>query len=265
MRATLSLIAAVFISLFGFNTAMSAEPSAELSAEIQSLNTELIALQASEKALFAEQATLKAEEKRLIDVKELLDGAAKNFNTEVAQWEEDAKAHNAEAARQRAYATQVNATVNSYNSRCSGSGNESYVRACNAERARLEPEVAKVDEWKARVDESQNRGNDRLRTLQMKEKGLRERYADLTRGTLDWARRKKENNWQLNEFEARRHSIQQRLRAAWDSPAVKDLEQRNKLSQECRRLAESADPNNLMDTRLEQAHRCLQRVWDGAR
>ncbi|MFY9461896.1 MAG: hypothetical protein WAP51_01705 [Candidatus Sungiibacteriota bacterium] len=265
MRTILSLMVAVLLALFGFNTAMSAELPAELSVEIQSLNNDLTALKAEEKTLFAEQTSLKAEEKRLIDVKELLDGAVKNFNTEAATWKSDLQAQNAEAARQRAEAARQRAEVADHNSRCSGSSSDqSFVNACNARAGQLNSWGSQIDAWKEQVNSWAKRVDDRKGTLIMKENGLKERYADLQRGVLDWTKRKKENNYQLNELPGRKQILNARFQAV-----LADLARRNALSQECKAIAEKITPGDArnpdLNTPMERAHRCLQRVWDGAK
>ncbi len=264
MRTATALAVSIFFTLLGFN-AYGAELPAELMTEIQSLNNGLEALQVSEKTLFAEQASLKSEEKRLIDIKELLDGAVKNFYTKVDTWKSDVQAQNADATRQRAEVARQRAEVADHNSRCgSPSSDQSFVNACNARANQLNSWGSQIDAWNERVGSWAKRVNDRKDTLILYEKGLRERYADLTKGTMDWAKRKKENNYQLNELEARKHILNQRLQAA-----LKDLAQRDALSQECKAIAEKITPDDAtnpnLNTPMEQAHRCLQRVWDGAR
>lgn len=266
MRTALVIILASFLAIVSFSFTAKAELSSDLANEIQGLTTELKSIEADEKVLSAEYTSLKSEEKRLIDVKELLDGAVKNFNTEAAQWKDDLAAQKAERTRQNIAATNKDAEVAVHNSRCGGAfSDRSYVDACNARAAQLNAEGARINEWAGRVNAWRDRVNDRRETLIMKESGLKERYADLQKGVLDWAKRKKENNFKLNELEARKHSIRERLQAIWNSPLMKDLEQREELSQECKRLAESANPDDLNDTRLEQAHHCLQRIFDGAK
>jgi len=235
--------------------------------ELQALNTELGQAQAASQALFAEQAALQNEEKRLIATRELLDGAKKNFLNEVQAWRGELQAHNADAASQRAAAAQHGAKVQSHNARCTGTfSDQGYVNACNAAAAQLNSyNQSTLDPWRRRVNANAQRVDSRRDTLAMKEKGLNERYADLQRGVLDWTKRKKENNYKLNELQARQDALRQRIQAVLNSPAVRDLVRRKQASAECAGLAEGAGFEARLDGRLERAHRCLQRVWDGAR
>ena len=186
-------------------------------------------------------------------------------------WKNDLAAQKAEAARQNANAAKHNAEVAAHNSSCSGTfEDKSYVSACNAAAARLNVYTNNVvNPWRDRVDAWGNRVNDRRQTLVMKEKGLKDAYANLSKGTEDWAKRKKENNYQLNQLQAREQALKARLRVVLNSPSVKDLMKRNKISQECGAIAEQITPgdayNPSLSTPMERAHNCLQRVWDGAK
>lgn len=236
----------------------------ELVAQIQNLNAELNGAATAEKTLLAEQASLKGEEQRLISTKELLDGATKNFKAEVDTWKTDLDAQRAEATRQNAFADSHNAEIAAHNSRCAGSfSDRGFVNACNARAAQLNTEGAKVDEWSGRVNAWRDRVNDRRDTLKMKRDGLNERYADLNNHVMDWAKRKKESNYQLNALEAKKQLLNQRLAAA-----LQKLEGLNALSQECKDIARgitSGDATNpSLNTPTERAHRCLQNIWDGA-
>lgn len=260
MRAT-TLAMLLFFIFFGFDIAFSADTSDSLTAEIQSLNNELKAVESLENTLLAEKASLKKEEGRLTATKDLLDGAAKNFNAEVDAWKKDLDAHNADAQRQKAAMSSLNSEIAAHNSSCGGTyKDKSYVDSCNSRAGQLNARGQQLGSWGNNVSSNAKRINERKSTLQAKERGLKERYADLQKAVLDWAKRQKENNWQLNELYAKKQILNQRILAT-----LNELARRNQLSQECKKIAESADPNNLNDTRLEQAHRCMQKIWDGAR
>lgn len=267
MRTVLIIVLASFLAIISFSFTAKAEFPPDLANEIQGLTTELKSIEAAEQALSAEYTSLKNEEQRLIATKELLDGAVKNFKNEADAWKLDLEAQRAEATRQRAEMTSHNAEVEAHNSRCGGgtSSDRNLVNQCNSRAPQLNVRGDQLEEWGRKVDAWKIRVDDRRDTLVMKQDGLKERYTDLQNHVLDWAKRKKENNFKLNELEARKHSIRERLQAIWNSPAIKDLEQREELSRECKRLAESANPDDLNDTRLEQAHHCLQRIFDGAK
>ncbi|KKU17816.1 MAG: hypothetical protein UX27_C0025G0003 [Candidatus Azambacteria bacterium GW2011_GWA2_45_90] len=96
--------------------------------------------------------------------------------------------------------------------------------------------------------------------------GLNERINDLSNATLDWAKRTKENNAALNDIYAQQQALTERINRLLSSPSFRDLIKRNGLSQECTTIeimpGDASSPN--LNTGMERAHRCLQRVWDGA-
>jgi len=126
-----------------------------------------------------------------------------------------------------------------------------------------------INPWRDRVNASRDQINDQRKTLEMKRNGLNERFSDLQKSVTDWAKRKKENNYQINELQAREQALRAKLHEILNSPAVKDLMKRNEISQECKAIAQKITPgdavNPNLSTPMERAQRCLQRIWDGAK
>ena len=141
---------------------------------------------------------------------------------------------NAEERNQRITAQQ--AEVVNHNGRCSGTfSDRNFVAQCNAEAAQLNARKAQLI---AEVETGR----------QMKQ-GLEERIQGLSQGTLEWAQKVKAHNGKLEDLNGRRQVFLNRINAV-----LEDLKTRERISVSCVGMAD-----------LESAHRCLQRVWDGAK
>jgi chromosome segregation ATPase len=174
------------------------------------------------------KAELKEEEKRLIATKELLKGAFEN-------WKKEQHKHNEEAKKKHA-------AVDNYNARCAGTFSDpNYVAKC-----RSEAEVLRA--WKNRIDE-------RAKTIRGKKAMIDGRVKDLSQATLKWAEKTKANNATLDDLYVKQEKLIRKIKLHMASPwFLRDLKIRSDVSQECREMKS-----------LEDAHRCLQRVWDGAK
>ena len=130
-----------------------------------------------------------------------------------------------------------NYEVATHNARCTSDPNYS----CNAQAAVL--------------NERKRRGEERQKTLELKHSMLDERVKDLSQATLEWAEKNKANNATINDLYAKQEQLIQKIKSHMASPwFLLDLKIRSDVSKECREMKN-----------LEDAHRCLQRVWDGAR
>lgn len=236
-------IVMVFVFLLSVNYSFAAAvTSDDILGRVNELNSQLNKLNKDQTAAEAKDAALAQEEKRLIATSELLEGAVANYN-------KDLNTHNAEAADQ-------NAQVSYHNSVCEGTfEDENFVNSCNAEATRL-------NEWGSRI-------SDHAVTLDMHAAGLRERINDLNNGTFDWIKRTKENNAVLNDIYAQQYALTERINQLLASLSFRDLVEQNGLSQECSTISEQITSDDVfspnLNTAMEQAHNCLQRVWDGAR
>lgn len=174
------------------------------------------------------KTALEEEEKRLVAVKELLNGAVENMKKEINK-------HNEEAKKQHI-------AVDNYNARCSGIYSDpNYVAQCKADARPLK-------DWKNRVDE-------RARSINIQKSMIDNRIKDLNQSTLRWADKARSNAAQLNDLYAKQEELVQKIRLLMTSPLfVMDLKVRPDLGQECREAKS-----------LEDAHRCLRMVWDGAK
>ena len=230
--------AMVFVFLLTVNYSFAAVPN-DILERVNDLKGQLEQLQKDKNSAEAKAATLAQEEQRLIATDELLSGAIANYKKDLA-------AHDAEAANQ-------NAQVIAHNAQCTGTfEDENFVNACNTRAGQL-------NDWGGRI-------NAHADTLDMYAAGLNERINDLSNATLDWAKRTKENNAALNDIYAQQQALTERINRLLSSPSFRDLIKRNGLSQECTTIeimpGDASSPN--LNTGMERAHRCLQRVWDGA-
>jgi len=147
----------------------------------------------------------------------------------VARHTRNKEEHNQRAAEQRAAAA-------NHNGRCSGSfSDRNYVAQCNAEADQL-------NAWGDQV-------NAKAETIRQMQQGLQERIQGLSQGTLEWAQKMKAHNGKLEDLNGRRQAFLNRINAV-----LEDLKKRERISVSCAGM-----------TDLESAHRCLQRVWDGAK
>lgn len=184
------------------------------------------------------KALLEKEEKTLIQTGELIKEAEKNYKKDWAQWERDSNNWHADVDRHNAYKCKSDdaACIDAYN-----------------EEARRDNTTIKV---------------------QLKEKGLtliergkviKERRKGLNNAVNEWAQKKKENNARLNELHAKYAFQIKMLRGLTVTPAGRMLIQKSEASQECADIPGIENLEKQLDGAAERAHRCLQKIWDGAK
>lgn len=206
-----------------------------------------------------EQANLAAEEKRLIATAELLTGAIENYKR-------DSQAHSANAAAQRADAAAHDEAQRRHDAnQCTyPAGHPEVCAAYNAEAQRL-------DDWAGRVNEWGKRINDAADTLDMRGTGLEARRKDLNDGTLDWARRKKENNANLDDLETRERALVEKWRGKLHLPEdIETLADLKRVATMCEGairacVSPTGAPKPCSDEQLENMKYCTNIQWDGDR
>lgn len=129
-----------------------------------------------------------------------------------------------------------------------------------------------INTWLHRVQDSQKRIDAKQDELQKTFNLIKEGKETLSKATLEWAAKKKASNAKMNELIARYQAL---------TGTYMDLIQRARLSEECKQIAYSNDRPmvvngrvvgrqsgldfNVLNGVMERAHRCLQKVWDGAK
>jgi hypothetical protein len=191
--------------------------------DVEDMMKELESLKVGIEKAETAKTVLDEEGKRLVATAELLKGAIANYGEEKRSLNDEIRRHNAEVA--------------THDARCTSDPNYN----CNAQAAVL--------------NERKRQGEERQKTLELKESMLDERVKDLSQATLEWSEKNKANNATLNDLHAKREQLIQKIKVDMASPwFLRDLKIRSDVSEECREMKS-----------LEDAHRCLQRVWDGAR
>lgn len=199
-------------------------------------------VQTGRKECQAKDADLATEEKRLIATADLLRGAAQNFKADLEKQIADARAQNASADRHNA-------------NRCTYPEGHPEVCAAYNEEAR------QITEWGRRV-------NDSATTLEMRRKGLRDRQDDLSRGTLDWAQRKKANNAALEDLDAKEKALIDKWRQRLGLPqSIKTLEDLKRSATMCiEAIRACVSPRGIAkpcsDEQLEAMKYCTNIQWD---
>lgn len=119
---------------------------------------------------------------------------------------------------------------------------------------------ARLQAWKEKL-------KDREKTLREREKGLKERRDDLSKASLGWAQKKKENNARLNESYAKYTQLINHVRNLNNLSFSRQLIQKAGASEECSNIpgVEKLEMyTSTGDVQLEEAaqkaHRCLQRM-----
>jgi hypothetical protein len=118
---------------------------------------------------------------------------------------------------------------------------QAYVDSCNAEGARLQ----------AMLQDIQKQGQ----SLEVFAQKLQEEQTKISNRTLEWAKKVKTSNADLNDLEAARvHWLERYSRFIFQSETHERLKATAPASAICDHTAD-----------LDIAAQCLQRVWDGAR
>jgi len=210
-----------------------------------------------------EKTSLAGEEKRLIETDEMLKSAEKRFKNDAtaldlewADYERQQQAHNAEGYAHGKITGRKNWAGGDELDFSSMS--QEWVNAYNERFARLETRRQNL--------------RDRGKTLDEREKGLKELRDNLSKGTLEWAQKKKANDTKLNEAYARYTQLINFVRLMNNLPHSRMLIQKAGASEECSNIPGveklemyTSTGQVQLEGAAERAHRCLQRIWDGAK
>jgi DNA repair exonuclease SbcCD ATPase subunit len=210
-----------------------------------------------------EKTALAGEEKRLIETDELLKSAEKRFqndaaalNLEWADYERQEQAHNAEGY---AHGKKTGKKYWTGGDELSfPSMSQEWKNAYNERAARLYTRRENL--------------KDRWKTLNEREKGLKESRDNLSKATLELTQKKKANDAKLNEAYARYTNLINFVRLMNNLPHSRMLIQKAGASEECSNIPGVENLEMYTSTgqvqlegAAERAHRCLQRIWDGAK
>jgi uncharacterized protein (DUF3084 family) len=225
-----------FIGLISFiGMAYGADP---MLSQIQSLMQEMETLKQDLQKEDETKTALDKEKVALIQTGELIKEAEENYKKDWAQWEKDSNNWHADVDRHNAYKCKSDdsACIDAYN-----------------EEARKDNATIKV--------QLKERGL----TLIERGKVIKERREGLNPAVNEWARKVKENNARLNELYAKYQFKIMMIRGLTVKPAGRQLIQNSGASQECANIPGIDKLEKRLDGAAEQAHRCLQKIWDGAK
>jgi methyl-accepting chemotaxis protein len=189
---------------------------------------------------------LKEEEKRLIQTGELIKGAEKRFNQEFNDHDRRYKSDQEDIAKYKAHG-------------CGGSNlSQEMTRFCN--------------EWRNRENPNTERLKDERKTFVERNKAITESREGLNKAVNEWAKKKKENNANLNDLIAKYQQMVSTVRFLTMSPHYRQLIQKAGASGECANIQGveilemyKSTGEIQLEGAAEKAHRCLQRIWDGAK
>lgn len=185
------------------------------------------------------KAALEEEKKRLTQTGDLIKEAEKRFVQEFNEHDRRYKADQEDIAKYKAYG-------------CEGTN--------------LSPEMTNYcNQWRSRENPTTARLKDEQKTFQERSKALTERREGLNKAVNDWAAKIKENNAKLNELYARYKSVVDFVRLLTKSPHYRQLMQKADASGECADIPGVEILEKKLVGASERAHRCLQKIWDGAR
>lgn len=203
--------------------------------------------------------------------KKLLDGQDRTIKSMDAQYAKDLPVYEMDLASQRANESSFEAGKNAYIAEwgcwdCRGKVGDEQTR--NAQRAELSVLNPQNDRLNAEAKRLDAKHDDLLKTFNLLKEGER----TLSKATLEWAAKKKTSNDKINELIAHYQEL---------TKTYMDLIQRADLSEECKQIAYSNDRPTIVGGRvvgrqsgldfgvlnsvMERAHHCLQKVWDGAK
>lgn len=207
-------------------------------SQIQSMMQEMESLKQDLAKADVENVFLEKEEKTLIQTGELIKEAERNYKKDLNQWEQEWNKWSADVAQ--------------HNAEKNKSDDPAWTKAYNerAQRDNAAIGAPLKDRWK---------------TLVERKKVINERFEGLNQAVGDWARRKKENNARLNELQARYEFQIKMIRSLTVMPAGRMLVQNAGASQECENIPGIENLEKQLNGAAERAHRCLQKIWDGAK
>jgi len=191
--------------------------------------------------LMEQERQLEKDRQELINSEKLLSTRELVLKREAAEIKQEQQQNRSEFERWKAEGSVHQAQSSQFNARCA---NRPLSRA---EYQSCLPEKTRLDQWEQRLIGWHS-------TLMRRYNDLNRRQQNLSQKTLEWARQKKEVNAKSRDWEERRSRWLAGVRRAVFSPNLEDLKRRADASSVCASLQD-----------LEAAHRCLQRIWDGAR
>ena len=205
---------------------------------LEEVKKDLEPVKAEREKLTDEDAKLGKEEERLASTADLLKGAMQNYKNDSAKLELDAAA--------------VDGAIEEHNKNvCTYP--EGKPEVCDS----YHKEAARLNGQKKQVEE-------RAETIEMRRKGIQELYENLSKGTLDWAQRRKSNDGALEEVDAKEHMLVEKWAAKLRLPRqVKSLEELVRILTECRDIIGECS-NGCSDEKLEQMKWCTNLTWDNA-
>lgn len=93
---------------------------------------------------------------------------------------------------------------------------------------------------------------------------LKQDYTRLSKDTLAWAGKVKDTVGRVGDWQARQRDWLNRVRNFSSSPALNDLKRKSGAAADCSGIPGIGEFTPDLDGPSERAHRCLQKIWDGA-
>jgi len=231
-------------------------------AQVQEIMQSMGTLKNDIKKAEDEKVVLAAEEKRLIQTNELLKSAEKNFQNDVDGYVREKRDHDQQRDAHNAEGESHGKKVGKNET---GGWNYSFPSMSKEWRDAYSGRYQRLRAWGERLE-------DRNKTLVEREKGLKERRDDLSKASLEWGQKKKENNSRLNESYAKYTQLINHVSNLNNLPFSRQLIQKAGASEECSNIPGveklemyTSTGQVQLEGAAEKAHRCLQRIWDGAR
>ena len=259
---TRSLVAFVVILLLAQATPSWAKLSPQDMAEISSLRTELSTIKTAELSLVKQEQYLKARKVTLIETDKLLKGAVKNLSKDIKIHNVDAANNRSQSSRYRAGVDKLREEILTHNASCGGSSSyRSHVNACNSRAGRLNARKIPYARERTRLSTWSTQINDRKKTLDMRNRGLKKQRLSLNKAVLGWGKKVKTLNAGFRDLNTRSQQTTRKINSLlFNQSFMNDLKNREEISRRCKEIAVLATMSA-----LERAHRCLQKIWDGAR
>jgi chromosome segregation ATPase len=200
--------------------------------ELETLNTDMT----REEGL---KTSLEEEKKRLTQTGDLIKDAEKRLVQEFDEHDRRYKADQEDIAKYKAY-------------------------GCEGED--LSPEKSQYcNQWRGRENPKTERLKDERKTFVERSKAITERREGLNKAVGEWAGKTKENNAKLNQLYARHKTVVDFVRFLTVNPHYRQLIQKAGASEECAAIEGVENLEKKLNGAAERAHRCLQKIWDGAR
>ena len=208
-------------------------------SQIQTLLKEMEGLNNEIKREEGVKTSLEEEKKRLIQTGDLIKEAEKRFTQEFNEHDRRYKADQEDIAKYKAYG-------------CEGKNlSQEMVNYCN--------------QWRGRENPNTERLKDERKTFIERSKAITESRESLNKAVTDWAAKTKGNNAKLNDLYAGYKNKVAFVRFLTINPHYRQLIQKSGASEDCADIPAVETMEKKLDGAAERAHRCLQRIWDGAK